>query len=558
MPQPRPDQAFDLALQHHRAGRLPEARQIYEQILFDHPNHSGALLNLAAIFDQLGQSARAVELIRRAVSAAPTDAVAHNALGIALTRTAAHDDAIAAFRQAIALKPDFAHAWNNLGNVLKSQGRRDEAIQAYRSAISISPDFAGARNNLAVALEEMGALLEAAQAYQQILAENPRYTDAHFNLGNTLKKMGMPDDAVAAYRQAIALKPEFSDAHKALGMALGEKGGLNEAIAYYRKAIALNPNDAEAHHNLSLALLLAGNFEQGWPEFEWRWKIPNCPSKWPDFKQSLWDGGDLAGRTILLYAEQGLGDTIQAIRYLPLVVQRGGRILIKVQSDLLRLLRQMPGVERWLTDDDPVPQFDIHCPLFSLPLAFQTRLETIPAAVPYLRADPALIQTWQSRLGPANGRRRVGLNWAGNFRFPLNQRRSIDLQQLAPLGRVPGVQFFGLQKGPFADRADSLPSGLSLKNIGPDLNDFADTAAVMACMDLIITTDTAVAHLAGALARPVWVMLHDPPDWRWMLGRTDTPWYPTMRLFRQDSMRNWQTVIAQVADALTLWTRNPA
>ena len=480
-------QAFDLALQHHQAGRLGEAEQLYRQILARQPGHIQAMHNLGQIALQAGRNDAAVDLIRRATS----------------------------------LGPNYAEAHNNLGNALRAQGQPDEAIAAYRRAFAL----------------------------------NPNLPEVHNNLGNALAEKGQLEEAITAYRQAISLRPEYAEAHYNLGSALKEQGQLDEAIAAYRQAIALKPNLPEAHNNLSLALLARGDFQQGWEEYEWRWKCKGFPPP-RNFAQPQWDGGPLEARTLLLHAEQGLGDAIQFIRYLPLVAQRGGRIIIECQAELQRLFQTMAGICQVVAFGQPLPAFDLHCPLLSLPRVFGTNLANIPHIVPYLSPDPALVDAWSRTLGSPDGRLRVGLAWAGSPRFKGNRARSLNLQQLAPFAAVPGVKFYSLQKGAAGEQAKSPPVGLELVDLGPDLNDFADTAAVMSLMDLIITTDTSVPHLAGAMGRPVWLMLQFAPDWRWLLERQDSPWYPTMRLFRQSRTGDWDGVIMRVVDALSLWITN--
>ena len=326
---------------------------------------------------------------------------------------------------------------------------------------------------------------------------------------------------------------------------------LDEAIAVFRQAIALNPNLPGAHNNLAMALLARGDFQQGWEEYEWRLKCEDFPSHLRNLTQPQWDGGPLETRTLLLHTEQGFGDAIQYIRYLPLVAQRGGRIIIGCQAELQRLFRTIPGSCQIVTPGQPLPAFDLHCPLLSLPRVFGTTLDNIPKTVPYLSPEPALVDAWNRTLGAAGGRLRVGLAWAGNPRFKADRTRSLNLQQLAPLAAARGVKFYSLQKGPAGEQAKHPPAGLEWVDLGPEVKDFADTAAVMSLMDLIITTDTSVPHLAGALGRPVWVMLQFVPHFCWLLDREDSPWYPTMRLFRQDSRGDWESVITRVAEALS-------
>jgi tetratricopeptide (TPR) repeat protein len=578
------EQVFLAAIAHHQAGRLPQAEALYQEILDRQPQHVGAMLNLGVIAGQVGRNDDAVQLLGRAVALSPNIPEAHYNLGNALSNIGRTDEAIAAYRKAvglrpsygeahfnlgnglrdkgeldaaiaayqraIAVKPGYAEAHFNLGNVLRDKGQLDAAVGAYQRAIALNPRFPEALNNLGNVLRDKGQLDEAAIAYQRAIAVNPNFADAHYDLGIVLKDKGQLDEAVAAFGRAIAVKPGYAEAHNNLANAMRDKGQLDEATGVYRRAIELDPNLPEAHYNLSLALLLVGDLERGWPEYEWRWKSRSFSAYSRRFSQPVWDGGDLKGRTILLYAEQGFGDMIQFIRYAPFVAGRGGRVIVEASPPLIRLLRQVPGVEQWITSGEPLPAFDVQCSPMSLPRMFGTTLETVPAQKEYLRAEEQLVEDWRERLaGQADGLK-VGIAWAGSPTFKGDRTRSLSLDRLAPLGAVSGVTFFTLQKGAAAAQADRPPTGMRLVNLSGELHDFADTAAVMSQMDLVITTDTSVAHLAGALGRPVWVMLQFMPDWRWLLDREDSPWYPTMRLVRQKRLGDWEGVIERVTAGL--------
>jgi tetratricopeptide (TPR) repeat protein len=578
------DQAMQLALGHHKAGSVADAENIYRQVLARQPDNPEALHLLGVLSHQTGRLDAGIELIQRAIAISPTSAHYHNNLGSALHDKGLSSEAVAACRQAVHLKPDYPEAYYNLGIALRDTGQLDEAVAAYRKAIQFKPNYAAAENNLGNALREKGLFDEAVTAFRQAIRLNPDQPETYNNLGTALREKGLLDEAVAALRDAIRLKPGFVEAYYNLGSVFWEMGYLDEAIASYRQAIRLNPNFieaypdlgttlrekgsldeaittcrqalgpkpdcAEAHDTLSSVLLLKGDLLEGWNEYEWRWRRRNYPTPRGEFAQPRWDGATLNGRTILLHAEGGFGDTLQFIRYAPMVAKRGGRVVLECQPPLRRLLEGFAGVEQLISTSDPLPSFDVHCPLMSLPWAFGTTMETIPAAVPYLRADSAMIESWRARLGSDKGQFKVGLAWAGSARFRRDQPRSLTLEHLAALGALAGVTFYGLQKGPPGEQAQNPPAGLQLTNLGPELKDFSDTAAVMSLMDIIISTDTSVAHLAGALGRPVWVMLQFVPDWRWLLDREDTPWYPTMRLFRQKRLGDWGEVIDRVAKAL--------
>jgi hypothetical protein len=307
------------------------------------------------------------------------------------------------------------------------------------------------------------------------------------------------------------------------------------------------PDNAEAHWHLAGALLRRCDFDEGWREFEWRWRLRHSAPR-RSFTQPEWDGGDLQGRTILLYCEQGFGDVIQFIRYVPLVAKLGAPVIVPAPSQLARLLQSVPGAR--IVTNDPLPPFDLQLPLLSLPRVFNTGLQTIPAAIPYLHPDPLLVDQWKLKTScPGNGMK-VGLAWAGRATHPNDRNRSISLQRLSPLTEINGPVFFSLHKGEPAAQATNPPAGMKLIDLMADVHDFADTAALIANLDLVITVDTAVAHLAGAMGKAVWVLLPFPSDWRWLLNRDDSPWYPTMRLFRQAQPGDWAAPILQIATAL--------
>jgi len=517
----------------------------------------------------------------------------HYNLGMTLMQQGKHEEAIAEHRQALRLEPKFADAIHALGFSLAALSKFDEAIAAYRNALAMKPAFPEALVNLGNAFVNTGKFSDAIAAYVQALHLDPNNCHTYFNLGYALSGSGNLDASVAAYRQALRLKPDFHNASNNLGNVLEENGQFSEAIAVYEQALQFHPQSAETHWNLGLALLLTGKFTRGWREVEWRWKWKDVPVPGRNLPQPKWDGSDLRGRTILLHAEQGFGDTIQLIRYVPMVAQRGGRILLSCPAALSRLLRSGFDVEQ-VPQGAAFPPSDVHCPLMTLPLIFDTQLETIPGSVPYLKADPVLIEQWAARFpgyirrtssaveheffrpgasrpgvesenrtfAPTGPTRpgsddhlrtndlRVGLVWAGSKNHPNDHNRSMKYSQLAPLSKVTGVRFYSLQIGPAAAEIANTPAAFELIDFAADLHDFADTAALISHLDLIIAVDTAVAHVAGAMGKPVWVLLSRKPDWRWLLDRENSPWYPTLRLFRQTRRGDWAEVMERVADAL--------
>jgi tetratricopeptide repeat protein/glycosyl transferase family 9 (putative heptosyltransferase) len=368
------------------------------------------------------------------------------------------------------------------------------------------------------------------------------------NLGAERQRAGLLAEAESLYRHALLLRPDLAEAHYNLGTALDQMGRWDEAIAALRQAVALRPDLATAHWNLAAMLLRQGDLPRGWEEYEWRWKIPELRLSRVTCPQPQWNGEELMGRRILVYAEQGFGDTIQFARYVPLVARLGGRVMLGCRRELTALLGRLDGVERCLPQPGPAPaDFSFHCTLPSLPRIFGTTTATIPWSGPYLAADAAKAAAWQARLR-RDGRRRIGLVWAGRPTHPNDLNRSIAPDRLRPLADVPDVQWFSLQKGPAAGR---ISDGLAaLTDWTAEMNDFDDTAALLANLDGVICVDTSVAHLAAALGRPTWVLLPFVPDWRWMLERSDSPWYPTMRLFRQPAAGDWDSVLREVVAAL--------
>ena len=512
-------QPIRIGLRYHQAGQFQEAEAVYRQILEREPNNPYVLNLLGVLAHQTGRQQAAIQWIGRAISIKPAVAEFHNGLGEAYRASGQLDQAMACYEKAIALKRGCVEAHINLGNALQDKGLLDEAVAAYGAAIQIRPDSA----------------------------------EAHNNLGSALRQKGQLDEAVAAYREAIRLKPDYADAYGNLGGALAVNGQADDAIAACERAIQLKPDLAEAHFTRSVMRLLKGDFAQGWAEYEWRWRRKDAPPPRWNFPQPIWRGPDPSGRTILVHAEQGFGDMLQFVRYAPLLAGRGAKVIVECHPQLKSLLQGMKGVERVLAAPEPLPPFDLHAPLLSLPPAFGTTLETIPAEVPYLRADPDLVEAWRARLAADGGPStmlRVGLAWAGRSTYKADRDRSVSLSALAPLAEVKGVRFHSLQKGEPARQARTPPPGMNLVDLTDELKDFADTAALIANLDLVVSVDTAVVHLAGAMARPVWTLIPSVPDWRWLLDREDSPWYPTMRLFRQTARGDWGGVVNRVAHEL--------
>ncbi|MCK6450969.1 MAG: tetratricopeptide repeat protein [Alphaproteobacteria bacterium] len=508
------------------------------------PSLAPAHSDLANALHRLGRHAEAVEAQRRALAIAPGHPAYLVNLAVALQGLGRLDEAAAACRQALARAPDLFHAHLNLGSVLEQLGRIAEAERHYRRAHELDPRDARALTNLGNAVLAGGRPEEAVMLQRRAVALAPDLAVAHANLGVALLPLDRAAEAEPALRRALALSPDLADVHKNLGIALEHQGRFTEALAAFERALALDPESAEAHTAHAMALLRQGDFARGWGEYDWRWRTRAARAQSRRFDRPEWSGEDISGRTILLHAEQGLGDTIQFLRYVPMVAAGGTRVVLEVPAPLRRLCARLPGQDRVVAAGEKLPPHDVQCPLLSLPRVFGTRLESIPAT-PYIQAEPEATRAWKRRLATRPGFR-VGLAWAGNPAFPDDRRRSIAPALLAPLLGVGGIAFHSLQVG-----ADAAPPDMrAVEPLGNELRDFADTAACVQALDLLISVDTAVAHLAGALGKPVWIMLPLGSDWRWLVDRTESPWYASARLFRQNRAGDWPAVIDRVARGL--------
>jgi tetratricopeptide (TPR) repeat protein len=546
--------AITHAFEHHRQGRLPQAALAYADILAVKPDHVDALHMLGVIKLQSGELAEALRLMAAALKAKPKSPDVLINHGLVLNALGRHDEALASFEAVIAVKPNSAEAYNNRGSVLGKLGRSDEALESYERALALKRDYAEAHFNKSNLLMPLKRFEEALAAAERALALRPNYMKAYNNRANLLNALGRHEEALASAGRAQALDPKFSDAHYNAGNALARLGRHDEALDAFGRALALNPNHAEAQWNAALARLRLGDLRNGLKQYEWRWRQGDAAKARRRFPQPQWSGEPLAGKTLLLHAEQGLGDTIQLVRYVPLLAAQGARVIVEVQPALQSLLTGFEGAAQVIAFGESLPPFDLYCPMLSLPAAFGTEIETIPAKIPYLTADEERIAEWRGRL-PARTGLRVGLVWSGNPTHQNDRHRSIPLAQLACLLEVPETTFVSLQKDVREEDAAVLADAPRVAPIGGRLRDFRDTAAVIALLDLVIAVDTSVAHLAGAMGRPVWVLVPFCPDWRWMLERADSPWYPSARLFRQPAIGDWQRAILQVRAALAALPR---
>ncbi|MGA3001265.1 MAG: tetratricopeptide repeat protein [Acetobacteraceae bacterium] len=537
-----------------RLGRFADALSNYDRAIALQPGSADAHMNRGATLAKLGRAPEALASFEQAIALRPDFAFAHYNRANALRDLLQPDSALASYDRAIALQPNHAESHNNRGAALTDLGRFDAALSSYANTIALRPGFAEAHNNHGNALVALQRLEEALASYDRAIALKPDHAGAYKNRGAALAGLGRIDAAVADYDRAIALQPDYAEAYADRGAALANLGRRKEALASCDRAIALQPDSPEARFNKGACHLALGDYERGWESYEWRWQTRHAAAL-PRLPGLLWRGEDsIANRTILVHAEQGFGDSLQFCRYVPML-SRLANVVLDVPRPLLRILSSLDCDVQIVAHGDDLPPFDAWVPMLSLPLAFRTTIETIPAAVPYLHANPEQSAHWRKRLATLSGRK-VGLVWAGSPLSPqppaqaMDRRRSMTLQQFAPLAEIPGLCLISLQKGDAASQTRMPPDGMVLHDWTDELQDYADTAALIAALDLVISVDTSVVHLAGALGKPVWVLNRFDQCWRWLQDRTDSPWYPTAWLFRQPKPGDWASVIRDVTEAL--------
>jgi tetratricopeptide (TPR) repeat protein len=579
--------------QHMQAGQHLEAQLSCRQALEADPDHVDALQLMGLLALQARQFDHAIEWIayanRRDIG---TDHL--YSLGIALEQQGLHELAFKAFDRGVELKPDDAELWARRSDALASLARPEEALSSYSHVLKLDPRNAGAALRCgmllialkrpeealvyldlcdallpdnAPVLEQRGLALHNLRRYEEALAENlrshaldPTGFDVCNNIGAALHWLRRDEEALPWFDKALALRPDSIPALLNKASALTQILRIDQAIEVYRQVQTIDPDNADAAWNLALLALLQGDFEAGWAGREVRWRAHMRPARYPRFAQAMWRGEDgIEGKTILIYADEGMGDSIQFARYAPLLAARGARVILAVQEPLQGLLTGLPGVSLCVSRDEALPAFDLHCPMCDLPLAFATRLDTIPSAISYLPAPaPARIQSWeqrlQNRLGP-DRKLRVGLVWSGNPGQLNNHNRSLPLRALLRLCDLD-ASFISLQKDPRADDRALLDQA-GMLDLSADLTNFTETAALVSCLDIVISVCTSVAHLAGALGRPTWTLLSYSPDFRWLLDRDDSPWYPTMRLYRQSASRDWDELVDRVRTELALRIAHP-
>ena len=473
-------------------------------------------------------------------------------LGIIHAQRGQFDKAEPLLRTALSIDQTMPVCRHNYGKVLCGLDRYQDGINEFNKALAQAPNQSSIYSDRGNAEMELGFFQDAVRSYEKALSLDSKYAPAHYNRGNVLQKLSRYTEALASYDRALAINPRYAEAICNRGIVLRCMKRFDGAFASFERVLGMYPDFAEAHFAEGELRLLLGDFARGWPKYEWRWKSHSVSSPMPNFVQPLWLGAEaIEGKTLLLHGEQGLGDTIQFCRYVPLVAKRGARIVLEVDTSLKELMSDLSAATTVIAKGEPRPAFHMHCPLASLPLALGTRLDTIPAYERYLSVSRSRAEKWQDRLGRSPSGLRVAVNWAGNPKFRNDLSRSIGLQALSRLFGNRDTQFYSIQKELSADDSERLKNFSNVIHLGAEIDSFSDTAAIISLMDLLVSSDTSVAHLAGAIGAPTWTLLSFAPDWRWLLEREDSPWYPTMRLFRQPEPGNWDSVIATVSDALS-------
>ncbi|MDY7009082.1 MAG: tetratricopeptide repeat protein, partial [Cyanobacteriota bacterium] len=535
---------FDQAYQYYQENNLVEAERICRLILAEKPQYFQALHLLAVLEHLAGRNEVAIQLLNQVITLRPNSSQAYSNLGNILRDEGRIEEAIEYYQKAISLEPNDSSNYSKLGNILKNEGRLEEALAHYQKAISLEPNDSSNYSNLGFIFLQKKQIESAIANYEKSLFLDPSNPKTNFNLGVAWQNQGDLSKSGTYYQQAISLQPDYAQAYNNLGFIFQEQGNFTASIASYQKAIELEPHFPTSHLNLSLILLLTGDFKSGFQEYHWRWESEKC--LFFILQEKLWDGSNLECKIILLHAEQGYGDTIQFIRYIPLVKQHGGRIILACHKPLIRLLEKIPEIEQCVDRQKILPTFDVHAPLLELPRILGTTLDTIPAEIPDLTVpttDYIKLESTDKNL------LKIGIFWSTNSISSTISKRSVSLVNFSNFLDIPGTAFYSLQK--YLSETDiELLKKFLIFDLSSQLNDFADTAGIITQLDLIITIDTAVAHLAGTLGKPVWILLPFVPDWRWLLDRNDSPWYPTARLFRQPKINDWDSVFIQVKQAL--------
>ncbi len=538
-------------------GKLEGAMDCYGKAVALNPDFKQAWLNLATVLQLNGNYAETVEAFRNCIRLTPENAEAHFKLGYIHHRAHNFSDAIKSYELALQLKPESPEYCNNLACALMENGAVEASLEYFERCLGMQPDFVDGLCNLGRAYKKLGRLDEAARKMKQALRLKPDLHMVHNELGMVYAAQGRYQQAMDCYHKTLQLNPDYAEACYNIGCALEGTARFQEALIFYQQAIQKKPDFAEAHVNKALLLLLHGRYAEGWQAYEWRFKRKDLRGRyWNRYGVPLWDGGPFHGKRLYIQKEQGLGDTIQFARFFPLVKALGGTVIFEAEKPLIPLLKQVAGLDEVVEfqgTEHPAP-VDLHIYLFSLPTLLGTTLETLPATCPYIHADQGKVEYWRRRLNHPD--LKVGLVWAGNPENKDDAFRSCHLSQFEPLSQIPGVQLYSLQKGTAAGQVSTVTWAERIVCLGEELKDFTDTAAVMANLDLLIAVDTVVVHLAGAMGRPVWNLRHAKPYWVWMLEKTDSVWYPTMQIYRQEQLREWGPVIDRVGADLTLMAQS--
>lgn len=550
----------DFAQAYNNLGVVLSDLNLYAQALDSHvlalkfkPDYVDAWYNQGNVLLKLRRYEEAVNSYEHALKLKPGHVEAINNIGIALSYSGQYQRALEKYDRILEIMPDHCDARFNRGNALLKLMRYQEAIVDYCKVLELNPNHVEAMNNIGIALYELGQYGQAVDRHNLALKIKQDHIDAWYNRGNALLKLRRYDDAIDSYKQVLKINSVHADSFNNIGIGLHALGRLDKALQYYNQALDIQSDHAGAQFNSSICYLQLGNFIEGWKRYEWRWKNNNIKDKPRCYPQPLWLGNEcLQGKSILLYGEQGLGDFLQFCRYVKLIADQGGKVILEVRAPLFRLLTCLEGVSKLIVEGDTLPVFDFHCPLMSLPLAFKTDLASIPKNVPYLFAEDERRLYWQERL---HGRGlKVGINWQGNPKAEIDEGRSFALNYFNRLAQIPDIRLISLQKNEGTEQLKSMPEGMDVLVLGDNFDvgqdAFCDSAAVIKNLDLVVTSDTAIAHLAGALGSPVWLLLKQVPDWRWMLYGEDSPWYPTMRIFRQKKRDDWEAIFDEVCNAL--------
>jgi tetratricopeptide (TPR) repeat protein len=528
-------------------GRTDEALPEFDRALKINPNFANAHYNLGRALAELGRFNESIVAYRRAIEHQPDFTHAHYNLGNLFTQLRRQDEAIQCFRRAIASDPNYPKAYTNLGHLLLK--REDpEATACFEKAAALEPNSITGLLNLSKALRQKGDLVSAEKSIDRALTLDAECAGAFSELGMIRREQAKLDDALTMLHKANRLQPNDSEILSNLALVYMALEQFEETIAMFKRAIEINPDFSEARLNLGITYLLTGDLDRGWPQYDYRYRSKLEPTQRP-----RWDGGTLSGKTILLYPEQGMGDSIQFIRFGALLKERDARVLFGCPESLLRLFKTCPGIDLVLPDRSPLPPFDCHARLLSLPGLLGINLSNIPATVPYLFPPNELVEAWGARLAHLDGFK-VGIAWQGNPKHKGDRQRSVKLAQFEPLSRIDGVRLVSLQQGFGVEQIAQAGGNVQIYDPGP-LGDFLESAAVIRNLDLVITVDSAIAHLAGALGVATWVALPRAPDWRWMLGREDSPWYPSMRLFRQERAGEWEPMFAKIVHSIKTLAR---